>query len=138
MDSWNVVAASKVLAPQAGKVTTLACTTTTASKDLTADTNLYARPQDADEAGEVILTIQNTGTVDMGILFGPASGVIANTAATTGNTQCAVLAAGQERSYNVNPGKNEKYLSARTVSSTATLTMWLSSQTKNMLKPSGG
>lgn len=110
--SAALVAAAEVKPPEEGNVRVVSITTTSAATAI--DAGFYGRQ----------ITFQ-AQTEDVFIVFGDSAAEADNTA-TSGDTRCAVIPSGQERSYFLRRNSDITHFAAETASGTATLRYFIS------------
>jgi|HubBroStandDraft_6_1064221.scaffolds.fasta_scaffold176285_2 hypothetical protein len=103
-------------APTAPGCRVIAANNATTSVELDNDLFQFTPPPNTPAVpgsyGRALLRVHAEGN-DLYVLFGAASTVAANSAATSGNTQSDHIPAGQERDFEVDP-TIDKWMSART------------------------
>jgi hypothetical protein len=136
---------ARVVPPRAGNVRAVACNNATTVLEL--DNDIFQLPlvggaagvpQSPGSVGPQLLRLQADGA-DLYVLFGQTNAVSANSAAVSGNTQCAKIVNGQQVDFEVSPTV-DKFLSSNTQngsSLTGTLRYWIVSQPNNPSPGSG-
>ncbi|HTQ45378.1 MAG TPA: hypothetical protein VMI75_21620 [Polyangiaceae bacterium] len=123
---------SRVVPPRPATVRAVAATNASANVELDNDVFQFMQGGAPQSYGTALLRVQAESN-DIYVLFGTSSNVAVNSAATSGNTVCSYIAAGQDREFEINPNV-DKYMAYATkngATSTATIRYWIVSFPKS-------
>lgn len=128
--------AVRVVPPRAGSVRAVAANATSQAVQIDNDILMIAAGGSGANIpgnyGQALVRFHAENN-DCYISFGSANGVAVNSAATSGNTVCARIPAGQERDFELSPS-TDKYFAVATQnggSLTATLRYWVTTYPKS-------